>query len=196
MPIINRPIEYSAQSADIIERKKNSAGFRHEMWSDEDLELVRREIRDYYRNEQRLVCAYCRARVANRSAAGAPIEHIVSKSSNINFIFEPRNLCVVCPDCNEYKGKREVLVEPVTKSRNIYKYPEKTEDFRIVHPHYDDFDDHIMQANRIYVECSDKGGYTIYVCNLNRFYREFGRCDEYVEDIALVQKNERLHDGG
>ena len=196
MPLINRPVEYSVQSAEIIAEKKASVEFQHERWSDADLEGVRREIRNHYRNEQRLMCAYCRAPVSSRSAAGAPIEHIVSKSSNLNFMFEPRNLCVVCPDCNEYKSKREVLVEPVTKSKNIYNYPDSSDSFRIVHPHYDDFDDHIMQAHRLYVECSDKGGYTIYVCNLNRFYKKFGRCDEYVEDIALIRKNEQLHERG
>ncbi|WRH95093.1 HNH endonuclease domain-containing protein [Pseudomonas fluorescens] len=195
MPIVNEPVVLSENSLAIIRAKTNEPGYCHTKWSDPDLEPVRCEIRNHYRNVQRLICVYCQGAVSMRSAFGAAVEHIVPKSQHLEFMFEPKNLCVVCPDCNEYKGKREVLVEPVMVASRV-SYPANPLAFRIMHPHYDEYEDNIMRHNRIYLECSDKGGYTIYICNLNRFFRKFGRCDEFVNDAELVQKTERFYDEG
>lgn len=190
MPIINTPITYSDIAKEIIKSKKSDRTFTHDDWSNIELEPVRVEIRNHYRVVQRLVCVYCQNPISSRSAAGAPIEHIIPKSENLNFIFEPLNLCIACPDCNEFKNKRRVFFDQITNSRNKYKYPRDSEKFRIVHPHLDNYEDHILKANRIYLELTDKGGYTIYICNLNRFYKKFGRCDEYVDDIQLVMQSD------
>jgi len=195
MPIINVPVVLSDEAIAVIEEKVNMPGFSHVNWSDADLQSVRCEIRDYYRKVQRLACAYCQAPVSARSAAGAPVEHIVPKSQYLRFMFEPKNLCVICPDCNEYKSKREVLTDPVMVADRT-GYPTDRLAFRIMHPHYDVYDDNIIKSNRLYVECSDKGGYTIYICNLNRFYRKFGRCDEFVNDAALVRQSELFYEEG
>lgn len=193
MPIINKPIEYSQEAKLKIAEKILQEGFCHSNWSDEDLEPVRKEIRDHYRKIQRLVCVYCQSPISNRSASGAPIEHIAPKSIYLQHIFEPRNLCVICPDCNEYKSKREVFNEPAIKNKNRVSYPTNTNDFRIMHPHFDDYERHIIKRNRLYVEITDKGGYTIYICNLNRFFKVFGQCDELVNDMDLVLQSENFH---
>lgn len=195
MPIIDKPIELSELALEVIEQKSKSAMFSHADWGCEELKVVRKEIREYYREIQRLRCVYCQNQVSARSAQGAFIEHIIPKSQNPHFMFEPKNLCVVCADCNEYKGGKSVDFERITTSRNKRKYPESSADYRIVHPHFDEYEDHILKANRIYVDRSEKGGYTIYICGLNRFFRRFGRCDEYVNDIKLVEESERLHGG-
>lgn len=195
MPILNEPVILSDESLAVIRAKINAPGFSHTSWGDPDLEAVRCEIRNHYRDVQRLACVYCQAPVAMRSAQGAPVEHIVPKSQHVGFMFEPKNLCVICPDCNEYKGKREVLVEPVLVADRV-NYPTSRMAFRIMHPHYDEYEDNIMRHNKVYVECSDKGGYTIYICNLNRFFRKFGRCDEFVNDAELVRRSERFYKDG
>lgn len=195
MPIVNEPVVLSERALSLIQEKVEKSDYCHTKWNDPDLEPVRCEIRDHYRKVQRLVCVYCQGPVAMRSAFGAPVEHIVPKSQYLSFMFEPKNLCVICPDCNEYKGKREVLVEPVMVASRV-NYPTDPMAFRIMHPHYDNYEDNIMRHNKVYVECSDKGGYTIYICNLNRFFRKFGRCDEFVNDAELVQKAERFYDEG
>jgi hypothetical protein len=194
MPIINAPVVYSEASLAKITERMADENFTHRDWSDPSLEDVRCEIRDHYRDVQRLRCVYCQGAVAQRSAAGAPVEHIVPKSQCLSFMFEPKNLCVVCPDCNEYKSKKEVF-DPVMVAPRV-NYPAISKAFRIVHPHFDEYDDHIMRHNRVYVDCSEKGGYTIYICNLNRFFRKFGRCDEFVNDVALVQQSERFFEEG
>ena len=195
MPTLNNAVTLSEEAQGLIQAKINTAGFSHENWGDDDLLPVRREIREFYRNAQRLICVYCLGPVSNRSAAGAPIEHIVPKSQHLGFMFEPKNLCVICPDCNEYKSKRETLADPVLVASRV-NYPNNSNLFRIVHPHFDKYDEHIVKCERLYVECSDKGGYTIYACNLNRFFRRFGRCEELVNDVALVQQSERFYDEG
>ncbi|CRM31279.1 HNH endonuclease [Pseudomonas sp. 58 R 3] len=194
MPIINAPLVYSEASQAKINEKVADENYSHRDWSSPDLEGVRCEIRDYYRNVQRLQCVYCLGAVAVRSAAGAPVEHIVPKSQYLNFMFEPKNLCVVCPDCNEYKSKKEVF-DPILVAPRV-NYPLMSRAFRIVHPHFDEYGDHILKSNRVYVGCTDKGGYTVYICNLNRFFTRFGRCDEFVDDAELVQKSELFFEEG
>lgn len=194
MPTINAPIIYSEAAKEIINKIMADDTFSLDSWSNKELEPVRVEIRDYYRTAQRLICVYCQNPISSRAASGAHIEHIIPKSENLNFIFEPLNLCVACPDCNEYKSKRKISFDKITSSRNKLKYPQKSKYFRIVHPHLDEYKEHILKANRIYLELSEKGGYTIYICNLNRFYRKFGRCDEYIEDIQLVEQSDIFFD--
>jgi hypothetical protein len=191
MPLISVPVEFSEEALALIAAKKADPLFSHESWGDPDLGPVRREARDHYRNVQRLTCAYCRGPVASGSATGAPVEHIVPKATHVMFTFEPKNLCVVCPDCNEYKRSRAVT-DPVMMVARV-RYPTSSDLFKIVHPHFDEYDHHIVKANRIYVGLTQKGGYTVYICNLNRFFRRFGRCDELVEDLELIQQSQRFY---
>ena len=195
MPIINDALVFSESATAIISSRRNNENYSPRDWGAPDLEVVRCEIRNYYREAQRLKCVYCQGPVAQRAAAGAPVEHIVPKSQYLNFMFEPKNLCVVCPDCNEYKGKREVLADPVMVTHRV-SYPTAGSAFRIMHPHFDEYEENIIRHNKIYVECSDKGGYTIYICNLNRFFRKFGRCDEFVNDAGLLEKSESFYARG
>ncbi|CRM26678.1 hypothetical protein [Pseudomonas sp. 8 R 14] len=195
MPLIKYPITLSATSSVIVEQKKTSPGYSHTSWGDNELLPVRREIREHYRNAQRLTCAYCLGPISSYSTFGAQIEHIAPKSQYLDFMFEPQNMCVVCPDCNEFKSNREALVKPVLTANRV-NYPKNSALFRIVHPHFDSYEEHIAKFNRLYVECSDKGGYTIYICNLNRFYRKFGRCEELVEDVNLAEQSERFFENG
>jgi hypothetical protein len=54
-------------------------------------------------------------------------------------------------------------------------YPTTGEDFYIVHPHFDEYRDHIERGEYTYVPRSDKGMWTIEKCDLTRFAgEEFG----------------------
>ncbi|EOV8972705.1 HNH endonuclease [Cronobacter turicensis] len=196
MPIINSPINFSAESLRIIRQKVEDPTFDHNNWSDEDLKAVRAEIRNHYRNAQRLKCVYCLEPISLRSAQAAPVEHIIPKSQYLQFIFEPKNLCVICPDCNEYKGKNEVLFEPVVTGTRRKRYPTSSASFRIVHPHIDEYDAHIIKANQLYVDRTPKGHYTIGICKLNRFYHNFGACDELIEDVKLAEATDLFFKSG
>ncbi|MGY2286326.1 HNH endonuclease [Pseudomonas gingeri] len=193
MPTINNAVILSKESLVKIKKIKRNPDFSHQSWSSDELESVRSEIRDFYRNEQRLNCVFCLNPVSAKSALGAHVEHIAPKSLYPQFMFEPKNLCVVCPDCNEYKKNREVMVEKTIKTAAKRDYPQNKEKFRIYHPHYDDYNRNIKKAGFIYLENSPEGGYAIYVCNLNRFIHKFGISDELMKNFDLLLAAERFH---
>ncbi|MCG6400682.1 HNH endonuclease [Vibrio fluvialis] len=189
MPLINNVINYEPQDNALIREKFDSGTFSHSDWSADELMPLRSKIRAFYRSEQLGVCAYCKSDVSLTSAGNAHIEHIAPKSLHLDFIFEPKNLCVVCADCNTIKRNQEVINEvPDTFSRSVTLYPRSSGAFKIVHPYFDDYDDHILIKGRIYIDKSDKGAFTISACKLNRYYHEFDIDDDFVDDEELVRE--------
>lgn len=187
MPLISNAIQYTSQEVDLVRKKLDSMGFSHSDWGSDELMLLRSNIRAFYRTEQAGVCAYCKGDVSLVSAGNAHIEHIAPKSLYLTFIFEPKNICVVCADCNTIKRNQEVLNEvPDTFSRVFVRYPRSPSAFKIVHPHFDDYDDHILVKGRIYIDKSLKGSFTIGVCKLNRYFHEFGVDDDFVDDDEII----------
>jgi len=177
MADITNPVRITAELITVIERVKGQADFTHERWGSECLEGLRKLIRDHYRAEQRGRCAYCKGPLSLQSAANCHVEHIAPKSKYLSFIFEPKNLCVVCADCNEIKREQEVHNEaPDTVNNGSRRqiYPRAASAFKIVHPHYDVFDDHIEIFGSFYGDKTDKGYFTIGACKLNRRLRKFG----------------------
>lgn len=195
MSEIKSPVKFSANAEAVIAQAKARPGHSHTDWSNEELEPVRVEARNHYRAEQRFCCSYCQQPVSQLSAAGAPVEHIANKASYPQFMFEPLNLCVTCPDCNEYKRNREVLADPVLLGKAVKKYPTNTERFRIFHPHYDKYDDHIKRAGILYFAASLKGSHTIYVCHLQRFMAKVGLTEALLNALDLVVERHRFHGG-
>ncbi|HBN9877679.1 HNH endonuclease [Pseudomonas aeruginosa] len=195
MPEIKNPIVLSDDSTNKIKAITSRPDFNHTLWSSDELESVRAEIRNFYRREQGLSCAFCLSPVSERSALGAHVEHIAPKSIYPHFMFEPKNLCVVCPDCNEYKRDREVIADKAIKTAAKRKYPESKDKFRIYHPHYDDYGRNIKKAGRLYFELTPEGGYIIYICNLNRFIQTFGVSEELLNSFATQLEAESFHRG-
>lgn len=177
MAEISNPIKLSKASVDCISLKSNLAGFNYQSWSDDDLADVRIEIRDFYRIEQKGICCYCRKEVSLKSALNCHVEHIVPKMLHEDYMFTPTNLCVVCADCNEIKRNQETLGEIPETMKNASgrkQYPRSSGAFLIVHPHYDNWDEHILNFNDLYVDKSEKGHFTIGACKLNRKLHKFG----------------------
>ncbi len=193
MPAINNSVVFSELNAKKIKAIKKEPGYSHARWKDDDLEEIRREVRDFYRVEQRLNCVYCLNAVTARSALGAHIEHIVSKSQYPQFMFEPKNLCVACPDCNEYKSQREAFADAAMRTNPRRKYPTDIKQYRIYHPHFDEYGKNILKAGHLYFEVSPAGGYTIYICNLNRFSQQFGVSEELINMLTVMAEAQRFH---
>lgn len=159
-------------------------------WNSEDNEELRKEIRNYYRLEQKGICSYCRQTVSIVFATNCHIEHIAPKSIHPEYIFEPKNLCVICSDCNQIKRDQETIGEiPDTiKKKYKTKYPDKSEDFLIVHPHFDNYDDHILIINGFYIDkASKKGSFTIGACLLNRKLLLTDWEKEIIEETELLE---------
>lgn len=165
----------------------------HRRWSNNELMDLRIYIRNHYRDEQLGYCAYCRKDVSLTSVMNCHVEHIAPKSLYPQFMFEPKNLCVACADCNEIKREQEILQscpDTVIKGKERTTYPRSSGAFYIIHPHFDNYDEHILIHNGYYIDLTDKGHFTIGACKLNRRIRRFGHIEyaqEATEDLELLQ---------
>jgi uncharacterized protein (TIGR02646 family) len=179
MPDIANTFEFDEAQAQQISLKKNQIGFSFQNWSDPDLETLRSSIRRFYRNEQGGKCAYCKQNISLISASNCHIEHIAPKSIHEQFMFESKNMCVICADCNEIKRNQEVLNEVpdtvTSRGNQRVRYPTASNSFKIVHPHLDNYDEHIqVLQGKYYINKTRKGHFTIGACDLNRWIRVFG----------------------
>ncbi|PVZ82769.1 hypothetical protein C9426_28515 [Serratia sp. S1B] len=174
MADIKNQVALCDESLKIIDEIKKTVGFSFKSWGDNILLPVRVEIRNFYRQEQVGQCAYCKNPIS-RSALGCHVEHIVPKSLYQQFMFHPKNLCAICPDCNEIKRERDIA-NPTdsTLKKEPKLYPRSSNAFIIYHPHFDDYDEHIAHIDGYYFDKTDKGANTIRMCVLNRKLRDFG----------------------
>lgn len=120
-------------------------------------------LREDMYEKQNELCAFCRIHVP-LGCVPMHREHIVYKDAHPQWMFLPENLCVVCPLCNEFKGTTEVLTNPKT-----VVYPKDGKGFKIIHPLYDRYSEHIELLNGIlYRGKTKKGIFTIETCHLYR----------------------------
>lgn len=174
-PDIVTPIEYSAAIKHLIKTLLANPNFTHENWEDDNLKDYRKLVRDYYRDAQSGLCAFCKQNISLVATANCHIEHIVPKSKYRKYIFEPKNLCVICADCNTIKRAKDVHPPEVLSSgKPIQLYPRSSKAFFIVHPHFDKWEKHIVKFGSLYADLTEKGLFTMGACTLNRKLRKFG----------------------
>lgn len=155
---------YAMTSADIKAVSKASKGKpQKEDWENSSLKAYKNRVRQYYRQQQNRKCVYCRMDVS--SATGYfHIEHIVPKSVHPEWMYEPFNLCLACPQCNSTKNIQEVL-----DNTDITDLPTESSDYLIIHPHVDRYFDNIeIVDGLLYKGLTKKGEYTMKLCNLTR----------------------------
>ena len=155
---------YAMTSADIKAVSKVSKGKpQKEDWENSSLKAYKERVRQYYRQQQNRKCVYCRMDVS--SATGYfHIEHIVPKSVHPEWMYEPFNLCLACPQCNSAKNNQEVLY-----NKDITDLPTESSDYLIIHPHIDRYFDNIeIIDGLLYKGLTQKGENTIKICNLTR----------------------------
>lgn len=127
------------------------------------LKAYKDRVRRYYRQQQNEKCVYCRMNVSTATSY-FHIEHIVPKSVHPEWMYEPFNLCVACPNCNSAKNSQEVL-----ENKEIADLPTESSDYLIIHPHIDRYFDNIeIVDGLLYKGLTKKGEYTIKLCNLTR----------------------------
>jgi 5-methylcytosine-specific restriction endonuclease McrA len=201
MADIKKPISFSGDIKKVIESKMADSKFCHEDWGNDDLLPVRKFIRNYYRNSQhKKLCAYCKNPLSLRAADNCHIEHILPKSDYFEFIFHPKNLCVVCADCNLIKSNEDIKnrTDKILKKKAII-YPRSSSRFMIVHPHFDIWDDYLRKVGDIYYGLDDlhkgKGAFTIYVCGLNRALDEIGAQKDYHSNNEAITLSGKMAQG-
>lgn len=127
------------------------------------IKSFKKNLREDMYEKQNKLCAYCRIHIP---LACVPMhrKHIVYKDDHPQWMFLPENLCVACPTCNEFKGVTEVLENPHTAT-----YPKTSAGFKIIHPMYDIYSEHIeLVGDVLYKGKSKKGIFTIETCHLYR----------------------------
>lgn len=188
MAMIEQPFEINKAHRKTIDAKEKEPDFSHTSWADEDLMSLRSDIRQYYKNQQRGFCAYCKNSVSLEGAGNCHIEHVAPKSIYIEWMFHAKNLCVICSDCNTIKRAQEVIGEipdTIQDGSERKLYPRSSKSFKIAHPHFDEWDRHILKFNNAYVDRTTKGGFTIQACKLNRFFHKFGFDADHAEDYEV-----------
>lgn len=184
MADINNPVVYTQEVKKRISDFLERPDLKSSDWGVDEIQDIRKIIRNYYRNLTKK-CFYCRNEISLRSVKNCHVEHIIPKSEYVCFMFEPKNLCVICSDCNEIKNNKEVAgtLEKVVKGKKtLIQYPRSSNRFLVVHPHFDDYEEHIRKIGDIYVDLSTKGSYTIHICELNRKLHKYG-----MESMALTR---------
>jgi uncharacterized protein (TIGR02646 family) len=196
MADINQPFELTEAQKKFIEVKLGNASFTYKDWGEDDLVELKKAIREFYRNQQHGYCSYCRKDVSFHTPDNCHIEHIAPKSKYRDFIFEVKNLCVICAECNKIKRHQETIgVEPdtVKNGKKRKMYPRSSDAFLIIHPHFDNYDDHIeIFGDFIYGDKSEKGGNTIKFCMLNRRLRKFGWRRPYTDNAEIMETASKL----
>lgn len=161
--MISNPIVYCETSAALVERYNSKPDKVSTYWRDEEVKLVRKEIKAHYIREQRHLCCYCGIPCPATHGSVWDVEHVVPQSRRPEFMFTPVNLGVACKECNGIKSAKETLVDPSARA-----YPSTSDAFLIVHPHFDEWSDHILRDHLTYASFTDKGKWTIEECRLNR----------------------------
>jgi len=134
-----------------------------EDWDSGQLSLYKYRIRKYLLKEFNRKCCYCGGELTPDMYPVA-IEHIIPKKIVKEFTMEFMNLGLACDRCNSLKSVRSPLIGPLM---NTSSYP-NADDFKIIHPFYHDYNDHIsIEEPGIYVKKDDRGLATINMVALN-----------------------------
>ena len=159
-----------------------------EKTNDGVLSDLKKTIKDYYLKVQDYTCAYCRQKMEVTHNGAWDAEHIIPKASHPKFMFEPRNLCISCKDCNSTKTNKNVL-----KNKDRKNFPSESSDYIICHPHFDNYDDHVrvLSIAGFYLPRTDKGRTLVEVCGLLRFLYKFTSFESVTIDLKV--KMGKLH---
>ncbi len=162
--MISEAITYGEKSSVLVDEYNHELNKDHKYWNDRILDATRKEIKQHYIVQQEHLCCYCGLPDSAIHGSDWDAEHVVPKALHPNYMFTPQNLAVACTECNSAKRSKETMVTP-----NDVAYPAKSEDFLVVHPHFDEWSEHILRDDTTYASYSEKGKWTIKECELNRF---------------------------
>lgn len=185
-----RPVTYDGDIKTVVDNYNALAMDEKtgKYWDNIELYNIKKHIKDHYLKVQDYTCVYCQQKIIVRHGMAWDTEHIIPKSLYPQFLFTEENLSVACKDCNLIKLDKNILLNPKRKT-----FPKNSEDYLIVHPHFDEYFEHIkvISDNQIYLPIDDKGKNTIEVCGLLRFayqYTEYGKNDTSIKIEKRIVK--------
>ncbi len=192
--MIHNPVIYNDENMKKKVSEYNDLGEDQQVgtyWNnqdDDELKVVKKYIKDHYIVTQDYTCPYCLQRIVVDHNVIWDAEHIIPKDSHPKFLLEPENLCVSCKDCNQEKSNKNVLVNQSRKT-----FPNQSGDYIFVHPHFDDYSQHIkvLNSSLFFIPKDAKGVKTIEICGLLRFaydYTNYGNINlEIKKKIGAFQ---------
>jgi hypothetical protein len=162
--MIQNAVEFTDQERQLVIEMAGDPPTDPASWGTEELNGIRLKIKHFYIAEQNERCCYCDLEYPSQHGWVWSVEHVISRHLQPRWTFEPRNLAASCHECNGGKGKSEVRRNP-----NIVGFPDQGTRYKIVHPHFDNWDDHLRRLGQLYIALDEKGSFTINCCNLFRF---------------------------
>ena len=151
-------------------------------WDKAVFKHIKVNIIAHLRNEQNNKCCYCKNELGFDIKA-VDIEHIISKSEYDIFTFYSKNLALSCPGCNTKKSTKPVV------SKKYSSYPRNGNSFLIVHAHFDNYSNHIINKEEcVYIAITAKGCDTIKYCELFRFLEVLERAKKFQTKKSSLAK--------
>lgn len=150
-------------------------------WEKDCLKDFKRRFRRDMFPKQNYRCAYCRLDL-HPNEVTPEIEHIVPKNLKPDWMYEPFNLCLSCKLCNTKKGHvKKTLVDEA-----VDVLPRDSASYKMIHPHLDRYSENIeFVGDVLYRGISDKGKYTISLCELNRYEVAAARAMELIKQSVI-----------
>ena len=161
---------YSSASLVLVEgfEAKTNADQLPDYWENDLVKPVRRQAKAYFIRKQNRCCCYCMQKISSKNFKVWDVEHVLPRSPNPAFMFEPQNLAVSYPACNTAQSNKKI-----SKSKEYKRFPRSPNSYTIVHPHFDSYEDNIHVVGYIYSPKTPKGKETIIACDLLRFAERF-----------------------
>lgn len=189
--MILNPVIYSSVSSALVLAYNSLSNPLSEYWNEDAANPIRKEIKDHYIREQGHLCCYCGILNPSNHGADWTAEHVVPKKLHPVFLFTTNNIAVSCRECNQAKADKETLVDPLAST-----YPMSSDEFFVVHPHFDAWSDHIVRVEFTYAALSKKGSWTIKACKLNRFEGRQLTLNHAISDKRFEEPLERFRTDG
>ncbi|RYZ88482.1 MAG: HNH endonuclease [Proteobacteria bacterium] len=185
--MIDNAVAYEGDVQELVDNynAQNRPDKKHTYWQSRDVDATKSVIKKHYIQVQGRRCCYCNIQIGTAHGRVWDVEHIIAKSTHPHFLFEPRNLAVSCIECNENKSDKAVL--QVNNPPYPVAFPDKSEDYIIVHPHFDEYEKHIsIYLEKVYAGDSPKGCKTIEICGLTRINLMEAGWDPKLSDSGYV----------
>ena len=178
--VINRPYDLTGEDLMAIEEASPVVKDKGD-WEKKCLDGFKGKFRRDMLPKQNYRCAYCRLELHTNETT-PEIEHIVPKNLKPNWMYEPFNLCLSCKLCNTKKGHRKkTLVD-----ESVEEVPHDAGAYKLIHPYLDRYSENIeFVSDILYRGISDKGRYTIWLCELNRYEVAAARAMELIKQGAI-----------
>ncbi len=184
---LTQKLNYSKNNKRILRKLKPYKGGE---WEAKEVKSLKKTIAASLEIFQSNLCAYCGLPL--KETSGGEIEHIarkggISRPRYVEFTFLPYNLALACHYCNGpvKKGQKETVVHYDRNYKNC--------EFNIVHPYFDDPENHLTLATGcggIFVKfLSPKGEETIKMFGLDDVQHNEARARIILHEYKKSQSN-------